>query len=70
MVFVAMGGIVVGMVAIGTAVDSLIRRRRRTQAKGTAWADPHGQSRWQINAAGDAAAAARSAPPPSLPGNI
>lgn len=70
MVFVAMGAIVAGMAAVGTVVDTLIRRHRRTRARGTAWADPHGQSRWQVNASGDAAASAQSAPPPSIPGNF
>lgn len=68
MVFVVIGGIVAGMVGFGTVVDSLIRRHRRTQAKGTAWADPHGQSRWQVAASGDAAAAAQLAPPPMIGG--
>jgi len=67
-VFVAMGGVVAGLIAISTVTDSLIRRR--TQAKGTAWADPSGQSRWQANAGGDAAAATQLAPPPSIPGGF
>ena len=59
MVFVVIGGVVVGLIAIGTVTDSLTRRHRRAQAKGTAWADPNGQARWQANASGDAAAAAQ-----------
>ncbi len=69
MVFVAMGGVVAGLIAIGTVTDSLIRRRR-TQANGTAWADSSGQSRWQANAGGDVAAATQLAPPPSIPGGF
>jgi hypothetical protein len=68
MVFVAIGGIVAGLIAIGTVTDSLTRRHRRAKAKGTDWADPHGQSRWQTAAAGDAAAAAQLAPPPMIGG--
>jgi hypothetical protein len=68
MVFVVIGGVVAGLVAIGTVADSLTRRHRRAHAKGTDWADPNGQSQWRADAAGDAAAAAQQAPPPMIGG--
>lgn len=68
MVFVVIGGVVAGLITIGTVTDSLTRRHRREQSKGMAWADPNGQARWQANASGDAAAAAQTAPPPMIGG--
>jgi hypothetical protein len=68
MVFVVIGGVVAGLIAIGTVADSLTRRHRRASGKDSSWADPNGQSRWQAKASGDAAAAAQSAPPPSISG--
>jgi hypothetical protein len=58
MVFVVIGGIVVGLTGIGIAADALTRRRRGRAGKGR-WADDraHGQF--------DADRAAERAKPPS-----